>query len=162
MFHIVFLIVAVAVGPALLAAQDSANSIVVEVGGVEHTVSAADLAALPQDTVRAREHGGPEETFVGPTLAAILAHAGAKVEGLRGAALAQYVVIDARDHYRVVYAIAELSPEFTSRRTVLAHSVNGQPITAPVGPWRVVADGDLRPARWVRDVTAVRLRVPPP
>jgi hypothetical protein len=146
---------------APLAAQATPEGIVVEAGGATQALTATTLLSLPQDTVRARAHEGPEQVFVGPSLATILAHAGARTDSLRGRALARYVVIEARDGYRVVLAIAELSAAFTGRRVILAHTAGGQPLPANEGPWRLVIEGELRPARWVRQVTAIRVRDAP-
>ena len=103
----------------LLASTASAQvpgGITVDVGGGAKTLSAEQLQGLPQDTVRASAHNGPEQVFVGPQLRAVLAAAGARLDTLRGRALAQYAVVDARDDYRVVLAVAELSPDFTGRK----------------------------------------------
>lgn len=158
--HVAVLALALGAGPELVVAQSggAADSIVVEVAGATHVMTRATLAALPQDTVRGREHDGSMATFVGPTVVSILAHAGANLAGLRGAArLSQYVVVDARDHYHVVFSIAELSPEFLTRHVILALTVDGKPIPAPLGPFRIVAEGELKPARWVHEVTGLRL-----
>lgn len=133
----------------------------VEVGGVTRPITETELKAMPQDTVRGRAHGGPEEVFVGPTLARVLAAAGAPVDSLRGRALAQYVVVEARDGYRVVFAVAELSAALSPQRVILAHTVDGRPLAAEQAPFRVIAEGELRPARWARQVTALRLKAAP-
>ena len=39
----------------------------------------------------------------------------ARLDSLRGHGLAQYVMVEARDHYRVVLAIVEFADDFTSR-----------------------------------------------
>jgi hypothetical protein len=109
-------------------AAQATRDVVVDVAGVIDTLTFADLAALPQDTVRARMHGGPEQEFAGPRLAAVLARAGARLDSLRGSALAQYVVVDARDGYRVVLAVAELAAGFTTRRVILAQTMDGRQI----------------------------------
>jgi hypothetical protein len=142
-----------------LAAQST--GLVVESGTDVRTLTASELSALPQDTVRARAHDGPEQVFVGPRLSAVLERAGVRLDSLRGKALAQYVVVEARDNYRVVFAIAELSSEFTTRRVILAQSVDGHSLSAEQGPWRIVVEGELRPARWVRQVSAIRVKTVP-
>src|SRR5262245_13582120 len=98
-----------------LRAQTS-SGILVEVAGITTNLSDTALLSLPQDTVRARARNGPEQVFAGPSLRAVLTRAGAHLDSLRGPALAQYVLVDARDDYRVVLAIAELVSDFTPRR----------------------------------------------
>ncbi len=147
------------VAPSTVSAQ--AAGIVLESSAGTRTVSITDLTSLPQDTVRARMHDGPERVFLGPRLSAVLAQIGVRLDSLRGTALAQYVLVEARDNYRVVFGIAELSSEFTPRRIILALTMDGQPLSQEEGPVRVVVEGELRPARWVRQVSAVRVRAVP-
>ncbi|HSA54992.1 MAG TPA: hypothetical protein VLE53_04770 [Gemmatimonadaceae bacterium] len=118
------------------------DSVVVEVGGSAHTFTGAELRALPQDTVRARAHEGPMQAFVGPSLAAVLAKQGARLDSLRGRALAPYVLVEARDGYRVVFGVAELSRSLAGRRVILAHLADGKALDTAMGPWRVIAEGE--------------------
>jgi hypothetical protein len=152
--------VALLVWAARLGAQPGVG-VRVEAGETSRDLSAAQLLSLPQDTIRARAHDGPERAFVGPRLSAVLRLAGAPVDSLRGRALAQYVLVEARDGYRVVFAAAELNEAFTGRRIILAHSADGQAIPADAGPWQVIVEGELRPARWIRQVTSIRLSAAP-
>ena len=85
----------------------------------------------------------------------------ARLDSLRGHGLAQYVMVEARDHYRVVLAIVEFADDFTSRRVILTRAADGQPLGWEEGPCRVVMDGELRPREWVRQVPARRLRAAP-
>ena len=140
-----------------LAAQTASDEIRIEVAGVARVLSGAELRRLKQDTVRARMHDDPEQVFVGPTLASVLATGGARLDSLRGRALAQYVVVEARDAYRVVFSVAELSAGFTRQRIILARTVDRKPLEPIDGPWQVIVEGELRPARWVRQVTTIRL-----
>src|SRR5262249_34494308 len=100
-------------------------------------------------------------SYTGPALDAVLGLAGGQTEHLRGKALAQYLVVEARDGYRVAFGVAELGRDFTARRIILAHSLARQALTAQEGPWRLAVEGELRPARWVRQVSALRLRMAP-
>ena len=133
-------------------------SILVDAVGSSRTLSEAELLALPQESVTGRLPDGTSQTYAGPRLDAVLKLAGASLESLRGRALAQYVLVEARDNYRVVFAVAELSSEFATRRVILAHAVDGHTLGPDAGPWRLVVEGELRPARWVRQVAAIRLR----
>jgi len=134
------------------------EDLTIDVGAGPRLFKAAELLALPHEAVKASAHGGPEQTFSGPLLSTVLTHAGAKLDSLHGPALAQYVPVSARDDYRVVFAIAELSSDFTSQRVILAHEVDGQPIAADQGPWKIVVEGEKKPARWVRQVSSIALR----
>src|SRR5215471_10570126 len=75
-----------------------------------------DLAALPRHEVRARDRDGTEATFAGVALVDLLRLAGVPLGAeLRGSAMALYLVVEAADGYRVVFALPELDPAFTDR-----------------------------------------------
>lgn len=140
------------------AAVAADTSLVVEVAGATKTLTAAQIAALPKEIVRGAAHGDPERAYSGPPLAAVLTLAGAKLDEVRGPALAQYVLVEARDGYRVVLAVAELADDISSHKVILATSVDGKQLDDEQGPFRLVVEGERHPARWVRQVSALRLR----
>ena len=78
-------------------------------------------------------------------------------KSLRGPAIALYVVVEAADGYRAVYALAELDSAFTDRVILLADRRDGRPLSAREGPLQVIVPGEKKHARWVRQV--IRLRV---
>jgi len=112
-----------------------------------------DLAARPRREVRARDHDGTEATFAGVALVELLRLAGVPVgEQLRGNNMTLYLLVDAADGYRVVFALPELDPAFTERMVLLADHRDGQPLGAAEGPLRLVVPDEKRQARWVRQV----------
>jgi DMSO/TMAO reductase YedYZ molybdopterin-dependent catalytic subunit len=139
-------------------AGDTAVSIT---GEVERPIklTQADFAKLPRKTVRAKEHGGKESEFEGVTLADVLSLAGVKFgEHLRGKSLAAYLVVEAADGYKAVFALPELDPAFTDRVVILADKRDGKLLTGSEGPYRVVIPEEKRQARWVRQVIALTIR----
>jgi hypothetical protein len=52
---------------------------------------------------------------------------------------------------------AELDPDFSDRQIILADQRDGKPLDDKQGPWRIVAPGDNRPARWIRLVTSFQI-----
>jgi DMSO/TMAO reductase YedYZ molybdopterin-dependent catalytic subunit len=133
-------------------------------GEVEHPLrlTADDLAGLPRQSIKAKDHKGVEATFAGVPLVEILKKAGARVgERLRGGALADYLVVEASDGYRVVFALAELDPAFNDRTILLADRRDGRPLDASEGPLRVVVPGEKKHARWARQVTTLTVRRAP-
>ncbi len=122
------------------------------------TLTAADLSKLPQHTVAATDHGTPVK-FEGVLLSDVLARVQAPVgEKLRGKALAEYLLVEAADGYRVVFALAELDPAFSDKRVYLVTQRDGKPLSEKEGPFRIVAPDEKRPARWVRQVTALKIK----
>jgi hypothetical protein len=57
----------------------------------------------------------------------------------------------------VVLALPELDPEFTDRVVLLADKVDGHPLASKDGPFRIVIPGEKRMARWVRQVTLLKV-----
>lgn len=128
-------------------------------GEVEHPLqlTAADLSHLPRHSVRAAEHG-KEAAFEGVALSDVLKMAGIPTgEHLRGKLLVKYLLVDARDGYQVVFALAELDSAFTDREVLLADRRDGKPLSAEEGPLRIVVPGEKRPARWVRQVRELKV-----
>lgn len=120
-------------------------------------LSAADVAALPRVSLPFDAHG-QKHTYEGPLLIDVLAKAGVPTgKALHGAALANAVVVRASDGYAVVYGLAELDPATRPNRVILADKADGAPLGAKDGPFKVVAEGDLRPARGARLVTAIEI-----
>lgn len=122
-------------------------------------LSAADLAKLPRQTVTAKDHNGKPATFEGIALIEILRLAGVEFgEKLRGTSLALFLVVDATDGYRAVFALPELDPAFTDQSIILADRRDGKALTDAEGPWRIVVPNEKRQGRWVRQVAALNLR----
>lgn len=120
--------------------------------------TAADFGRLPRQTVRAKEHDGKEAEFEGVPLVEVLKAAGVPFGAdLRGPALAAYLVVEASDGYRAVFALPELDPAFTDRVILLADRRDGKPLGDAQGPIRVVVPGEKRHSRWVRRVTTLKI-----
>lgn len=122
-------------------------------------LSAADLTKLPRLTVNAKDHDGKPVTFEGVALVEVLRLAGVEFgEKLRGKQLALFLVVDAADGYRAVFALPELDPAFTDRNVILADRRDGKPLSEAEGPWRIVVPDEKRQGRWVRQVVALTVR----
>ena len=114
------------------------------------SLSAADLKAMPRTKVQSQENSRTV-AYEGVLVGEILKRAGVPMgEALRGEAVAAYVVAHATDGYRAVYSIAELDNAFAPNDVIVADMVDGKPLFAYQGPWRLVAPRDLRGARSVR------------
>jgi DMSO/TMAO reductase YedYZ molybdopterin-dependent catalytic subunit len=117
-----------------------------------------EFARLPRQTVRARDHDGKETEFEGVPLVEVLKASGVQFgKDLRGPALATYLVVEAADGYRAVFALPELDPAFTDRVILLADRRDGKALGGKEGPLRVIVPGEKRYARWVRQVIALKV-----
>jgi hypothetical protein len=139
-------------------AAPSPDSLVIDVAGRIVVLRAADFAPLPRDTVRASFHDGPTLTYSGVRLTDVLRLVGVPIDSLHRPQLVQRLLVEAADGYRVVFSLAELAPGLGDRLVVVADRLDEQPLPAAEGPWRLLVPGDGEHARWVRQVTALRLR----
>ena len=67
------------------------------------------------------------------------------------------MLVEAADGYRAVIALPEMDPAFTDKQIVLAFLRDGKPLGEKEGPYRVVIPDEKRMARWVRQVTALKI-----
>jgi DMSO/TMAO reductase YedYZ molybdopterin-dependent catalytic subunit len=127
--------------------------------GTPQLYSKEEFAKLPRQTVKAKGHDGVESQYEGVPLIALIDRAGAPAGAqLKGRiALSLYLVVEATDSYRVVFALPELDPSFTDRTILLADRRDGKPLSDREGPLQVIVPGEKKHARWVRQV--VRLVV---
>ncbi len=94
-------------------------------------------------------------------MAPLLATAGIQLgDALRGPRMSEVLLVEAADGYKVVFALAEVDPAFATREIILAYKRDGKPMDAREGPFRIVAPGDKRPARWIRQVTTLKIVTP--
>lgn len=141
-----------AVAPALYAQSLE----VTRADATSTTLTAAQIAALPHVTINTKDHDTPAQ-FAGVPLAEILKLAGVETGKMKGPQMTQALLVEAADGYKVVFALAELDPDFSDRQIILADQRDGKPLDAKQGPWRIVAPGDKRPARWIRQVTSFKI-----
>jgi hypothetical protein len=120
----------------------------------------ADSKSMPRTTVTVHnEHSKADETYAGVRLADVLGKLGAPLgHDLRGVALGGYIVATGSDGYVAVIALAEADPTFHSGEVIVADTMNGQPLDAKSGPFKLVVTEDKRPARWVRNLVSIELK----
>jgi DMSO/TMAO reductase YedYZ molybdopterin-dependent catalytic subunit len=130
------------------------------IGGAVSTpliLSIADLKKMPRKTLSvANTHDKRTESYEKVLLEELLRRAGvAQGEHLRGTSLATYVIAEAEDGYRVVFSLAELDSGILDSDVIVADTMDGAPLAAKQGPFRLVAPHEKRPARWVRMLKSV-------
>ncbi len=138
-----------------LAQAPSGTLAVVRPDGTTTVLTATALSALPRESVTASVHDKPA-VFAGSDLREVLRAAGVEPpDRLRGSMLRRVIVVRAADGYAVVFAFAELDLSLGDRQVYVVDRVEGQPLAADDGPWRLVVPRDARGARWVRQVTRI-------
>lgn len=126
--------------------------------GKQVVLSRADLEALPHIKMTASEHSSGPVVFEGVSLKSVLEKTGVSFgEAMKGPRLANCLLVEAADGYRVVIALPELDPAFTDKQTALVFLRDGRPLGEKEGPYRIVIPDDKRMARWVRQVTALKI-----
>lgn len=126
-------------------------------GDKSSTYTAATLATLPHKTVTVHnEHTKADESYSGVAVIDLLTPLGVHDQP-RGKDLRLYLVAVGSDEYEVVYSIGEVTPDVNNSTVIVADTENGKPLTDD-GPLKLVATGEKRPARWVRNLVAIRVR----
>jgi hypothetical protein len=116
----------------------------------------ATLAALPHKKMTVcNEHAKAFQTYSGVVLIDLLTRLGVP-DKQHGKDLRLYLVAEGSDGYIAVYSVAEVNPDLHEGTVILADAMDGKPIGED-GPLKLVAAGEKRPARWVRNLVAVRV-----
>jgi hypothetical protein len=128
--------------------------------GQTHSVSADDLKALPHHTVTVHNpHANADETYSGVPLMDLLAKESVPHgHDLRGKALSDYIVATGSDGYKAVLALAEVDPDFHPGEVLVADQMDGKPLDAKTGPFRLVVTEDKRPARSVHNLVSIEVK----
>jgi hypothetical protein len=126
--------------------------------GKQVVLNRTDLEALPHIKVTATEHSSSPVNFEGVILKSVLEKAGVAFgESMKGKRLTNCLLVEAADGYRAVIALPELDPAFTDKQTLLAFLRDGKPLGEKEGPYRIVIPDEKRMARWVRQVTTLKI-----
>jgi hypothetical protein len=115
------------------------------------------LAALPHKTITVyNEHVKASQTYSGVELMDLLKPLGI-AEKPHGKEFRLYLVAEGSDGYQVVYSIGEVTPDVRDGTVMVADQLDGKPI-GETGPLQLVLTGEKRPARWVRNLVAIRVK----
>ncbi len=124
---------------------------------LELPIDAATLARLPRTSASFTAHGQTHQCE-GVRLSDLAAAAGLPAgEALRGPALTTLIVAEAADGYRVAFTLAELDPKLGNRPVIVTGRCDDKPIAAEDGPLRLVAPGEARAARSVRQLQKLQV-----
>jgi hypothetical protein len=130
------------------------TALMVMAPGKMATYTPADLATLPQKTVKvANAHTHTDQTYTGPLLTDVLAKLGTD---LGKPLLRAYVKAQGTDHYWVLFSGIEIDPASHLGDTIVALTLDGHPL-AENGAFQLVSTEDKKPQRWVRNLTALTL-----
>lgn len=127
--------------------------------GKYYELRSADFAKLPRREVKSKTHEGAETNFSGVDLREALKLAGVKFgdEGKK-TTLISYLIVEAADNYRVVFAMSELEPNFTDKTILLADLRDGKTLSKEEGRLRLVVPDEKKLARAVRQVVRIKVQ----
>lgn len=134
---------------------------VVKIGGAltgPRSITVADLQKMERVQVSRKDRDNKEHQYAGVSLSGLLAFSGATTgKDLRGENLVKYVIVEASDGYQVVFSLAELDPEFSDDKIILADTIDNAPLAPADGPFRIIVQKDKRPARCIKQVSSIRV-----
>lgn len=134
----------------------AAGPLVITYGDQSASWTVATLGALPHTRVSVyNEHTKANETYGGVPLIDLLVKLGVP-DKPRGKQFRIYIVAVGSDGYEVVYSLGEITPDVHDATVLVADSEDGKQI-ADDGPLKLVATGEKRPARWVRNLVALKV-----
>ncbi len=129
--------------------------------GLDGTTRALDLQALralPQVSVVDSSPATGVSRFRGPTVRTLVSLVGApQGHDLRGPSMTLVVLAEARDGYKVAYSLGELDEQFGARAAIVTLSEDDHPLSDEDGPLRIIVPGESHHARWIRQLTTLRV-----
>jgi hypothetical protein len=136
---------------------------IINADGKSTLIASKALKALPRRKAEIKDAGGKTVVYEGVVLATVLEKAGIKLEKeLKGPRLANYLLVEAKDGYRVIFALPEIDPTMSDNLVLLADSRNGQALDGKEGPLRMIVPHEKHHPRWIRQVIRIsELSAPP-
>jgi hypothetical protein len=145
---------------SMVDAMASAKPLKITFGQKSAEWTPATLAVLPHKTLTVyNEHSKANETYSGVPLIDLLKPLGVP-DKPRGKDFKIFLVAIGSDDYQVVYSLGEVTPDVHDGTVLVADTEDGKPI-ATDGPLKMVATGEKRPARWVRNLVGIHVLMAP-
>ncbi len=115
---------------------------------------------MPQKTVKVHnEHNNADETYTGPALGDVLAKAGFVAgKPTQREMLRSYVRAEGTDKYWVLYSVTEVEGSEHEGDVIVATAMDGKGLGAD-GALKLVSTEDKKPQRWVRNLTAITVKM---
>jgi len=142
-------------------APKSSGVLVIEAGPGERGVfTASSLREYPQTKVTVFDrHKKKDVTYAGVPLMELLAHLGVPHgKNLMGKPLQDYVVATGSDGYMTVLSLGEVDPDFHPGMVLVADEMDGKPLDAKMGPFRLVVSEDRNATRSVWGLVKIEVR----
>jgi len=113
-----YLSVYVTCGFSFFVAALSAQTLqIINTEGRSTSISAAQIANAPHVTVDVHDHDAPAR-FEGVPVSALLTMSGIQLgDAMRGSRMAEVILVEAADGYKVAFAVTEFDPAFATRES---------------------------------------------
>ncbi|QNK64613.1 molybdopterin-dependent oxidoreductase [Pedobacter sp. PAMC26386] len=145
--------------PSLTKAQAIQKGTSIQVGGEVTSpfhLNNTELGTFKKTLVNRKDKDGNNHVYSGVVLSDILLKAGASLgKELKGPNLNKCLLVEAADGYQVVFGLAELDKAFTDRVIILSDEMDGKPLPAADGPFRIIVQDEKKPARCIKQVTGL-------
>jgi hypothetical protein len=138
------------------------TSLTISYEGKSKTWTVQDLPKLPPTAIEVyNAHTKATEPYFGVPLIDLLKTLGVP-DKPHGKDFQLYLVAEGTDGYQVVYSIGEVTPDVHDGTVLVAYAVavdspGSAPLPPESGAFQLVATGEKRPARWVRNLTSIRV-----
>ena len=117
-----------------------------------------DLQKMPRTRVMRKDRDGNAHEYDGVLLSDLLTKTGTTIgKDLKGKNLTKFALIEAGDGYQVIFALAELDPDFNDEKIILADQMDGKMLPAADGPFRIVVENEKKPARCIKQVRSIKI-----
>ena len=135
------------------------TSLTLTVNSKSTKFSLADLAAMPQKTVKVHNaHTNADESYSGVLLSDLLAKASFVSDKITQQTMLHSIVrAEGTDKYWVVYSATEVEGSEHAGDVIVAIAQDGHGLGAD-GNLKLISTNDKKPQRWVRNLTAIALK----
>ena len=141
---------------SVAASATAGGTLKITFGDKSESWTPATLAALPHTTISVfDEHAKAQQSYSGVLLEVLVARLGVP-EKPHGKDFRLYLLAEGSDGYGVVYSVGEVTPDVHDGTVIVADAMAGKPL-GESGPLQLVASGEKRPARWVRNLVAIHV-----
>jgi hypothetical protein len=148
-------------GPGDVVVADMEATEIVGPSGKTVLVTPKLLEGLRRGEATMINHG-VSHTYEGVMLTELLRLVGAPTgASIHADADRDYLVVTGGDGFRAVFSLAETDRSVQARNVILADHMDGAPLLAHDAPYRIVVDGDQKPARSVYAITRIEVKVLP-
>jgi hypothetical protein len=132
---------------------------IINTSGKTTTFSFVDLEAMPQTTLNVEAEDATPHDYSGVEIQFLLSKADVALgKDTRRQTLDSYMYIKAADSYSVIYALTEIDTAFSGKKMILALMKDGKALPQNFGPLQIIATGEKKHARLIRQVTEIDIR----